>query len=142
MRTSLALLLVLAACDVDTFGSTSRADLVCLPNDFECPNDPPPAEVAVPGDVATVQEALDRVADGGTIRLAASAYVETLTIAGKQVQLIGSPAWPPARWRSNASTFTTAAAASPESSRRSRSEPPGSSAWSTAASWPGWPAPP
>lgn len=46
------------------------------------------ATIVVPRDARTIQEAIDRVADGGTVRIAPGTYLESLDIA-KRVDLIG-----------------------------------------------------
>ena len=45
--------------------------------------------VHVPRDARTIQEAIDMVADGGTVHIAPGAYMESVEIVGKRVNLIG-----------------------------------------------------
>jgi hypothetical protein len=49
-----------------------------------------PPCVRVPGDVPTIREAVDLVADGGTVRIASGTYSESIDIYGKRINLIGS----------------------------------------------------
>lgn len=48
-----------------------------------------PGTVHVPRDARTIQEAIDMVADGGTVHIAPGAYIESVEIVGKRVNLIG-----------------------------------------------------
>ena len=48
-----------------------------------------PRTVHVPRDARTIQEAIDMVADGGTVHIAPGAYMESVEIVGKRVNLIG-----------------------------------------------------
>jgi hypothetical protein len=45
--------------------------------------------VRVPQDAQTIQDGIEMVPDGGTVRIAAGTYVETLDIVGKHVDLVG-----------------------------------------------------
>jgi len=45
--------------------------------------------VRVPGDAPTIQEAINMVPDGGTVRIAPGTYRETVDIVGKRVNLVG-----------------------------------------------------
>ncbi len=87
MRFPLVMLLAVSACTTDDVQSISSS-LECSPNQQACDPDAP-HQVAVPGDVTTVQAAVDLVADGGSIQLASGTYVESLVITGKQVHLRG-----------------------------------------------------
>jgi hypothetical protein len=49
-----------------------------------------PLEVRVPRDVPTIQQAVNLVADGGRVRVAAGRYLETVVVAGKSVDLRGA----------------------------------------------------
>lgn len=48
-----------------------------------------PTTIHVPDDVRTLQEAIDRATDGGTVELAPGTYTETADIVGKRVNVIG-----------------------------------------------------
>jgi hypothetical protein len=49
-----------------------------------------PTTVRVPQDAATIQAAIDRVADGGTVEISHGIYSETVDIIGKRVDLVGA----------------------------------------------------
>ncbi len=47
-------------------------------------------EADYPGDFSSIQEAIDALADGGTLRIAPGFFNERLVIAGKDVNIVGS----------------------------------------------------
>src|SRR5262249_10102578 len=52
----------------------------------------PHTVVVRPGSSHSIQEAIDRVADGGTVILSAGVYQQTITISGKHLRILGAGA--------------------------------------------------
>ena len=50
--------------------------------------DPLPAQILVPDDYDTIQEAIDEAEDGDTIEVAADTYVETIDFDGKAITVV------------------------------------------------------
>jgi len=81
----LALPLLFLACGSNPNLGTAQSDLVCAQN--ICP--PNETTLNVPKDIATIQGAIDQIADGGTIRIHAGTYDGHLLVKGKQVHIEG-----------------------------------------------------